>query len=455
MFGIAVFSLTVTVVLGIVFSYLKFTRIKTKSLINSSITKSNQKTSTNMQIKEETQVNVSKLPSSKLGLLDTFRVGISGIKTRKLRSALSALGITIGIAALIGVLGLSASGSADLMKSLDALGTNLLTVRAGEGFGQSQSELPSDSSKMIERINPVYEVATVSKVIGSVYRNDLIDDGRTKGITIFAADLNLIRAQRGTIKDGYYLSDITAKYPTVVLGSVAAERLGFNKISGKQRIWIGNKWFTLIGILDPLPLAADLDRGALIGYDIANELLNHNGNIDVIYVRALPEHIEDVRSILSTTVNPEKPEEVQVSRASDVLQARFAADNTFTSLFVGLGMVSLLVGGIGIANVMVIAVIERRNEIGLRRALGATKLHIATQFITESLSLSLIGGVFGVLCGILITSIYAATKDWAIVVPGYSIIGGMLASLIIGGLAGFYPAIRAANMSPTEALRTR
>ena len=452
--GIGVFSLTVTFILGVVFSGILVNRIRRKTPSNI-IIKSNLEVSTNVTVEDEPKAIPKKPPKSKVGFLDTLRVGVSGIKTRKLRSALSALGITIGIAALIGVLGLSASGSADLMKSLDALGTNLLTIRAGEGFGQNQSELPSTAPKMIGRINPVYEVSTVSKVTGSVYRNDLIDDGRTKGIAIFAVDLNLIRAQRGTINEGSYLSDITAKYPMVVLGSVAAERLGINQVSTEQKIWLGKKWFTVVGILDPLPLAADLDRGALIGYDVANELLDHDGNIDVIYVRALPEYIEDVRSVMATTVNPENPEEVQVSRASDVLQARVAADNTFTNLFIGLGAVSLLVGGIGIANVMVIAVIERRNEIGLRRALGATKFHIATQFITESLSLSLIGGAAGILSGILITSVYAATRDWAIVVPLYSVTAGLLASLFIGGLAGFYPAIRAANMPPTEALRTR
>ena len=452
--GIGVFSLTVTFILGVVFSGILVNRIR-RTTPSNIIIKSNLEVSTNVTVEDEPKAIPKKPPKSKVGFLDTLRVGVSGIKTRKLRSALSALGITIGIAALIGVLGLSASGSADLMKSLDALGTNLLTIRAGEGFGQNQSELPSTAPKMIGRINPVYEVSTVSKVTGSVYRNDLIDDGRTKGIAIFAVDLNLIRAQRGTINEGSYLSEITAKYPMVVLGSVAAERLGINQVSTEQKIWLGKKWFTVVGILDPLPLAADLDRGALIGYDVANELLDHDGNIDVIYVRALPEYIEDVRSVMATTVNPENPEEVQVSRASDVLQARVAADNTFTNLFIGLGAVSLLVGGIGIANVMVIAVIERRNEIGLRRALGATKFHIATQFITESLSLSLIGGAAGILSGILITSVYAATRDWAIVVPLYSVTAGLLASLFIGGLAGFYPAIRAANMPPTEALRTR
>jgi putative ABC transport system permease protein len=396
------------------------------------------------------------LPRSHLGFLDTLRVGSSGLKSRRLRSALSALGITIGIAALIGVLGLSASGSADLIKELDALGTNLLTIEAGEGFGPGQPvTLPADAAAMIRRITPVYGVATVSRVPGGVFRNDLIDDGRTRGIAIFAADLNLLKIQRGSLENGVYLTETTSSFPMVVLGAVAAERLGVREVSSKQKLWMGEEWFTVIGILNPLPLAADLDRAAIIGYAAAQSFLHHDDGADVIYVRAYPEHIHDVRSVMASTVNPETPEEVQVSRASDVLEARFAASNTFTNLFVGLGAVALLVGGIGIANVMVIAVMERRNEIGLRRALGATRFHIATQFLTESLLLSSFGGIAGIILGVLITAMYAFLRDWSLVIPEYAVVGGMVSSILIGAVAGFYPAMRAASMAPTEALRTR
>ena len=395
------------------------------------------------------------MPQSHLGLRDTLRVGISGLRTRKLRSALSALGITIGIAALVGILGLSESGSADLIKELDALGTNLLTIEAGQGFGSGETSLPQDAAAMIARIEPVFDVATVSKVSGSVFRNDLLDDGRTKGITIFAADLNLLATQKGDLSSGTYLTRVTSVFPTVVLGAVAAERIGISELTNKQQLWLGEEWFTVIGVLNPLPLAADLDRGAIIGYGAAQEFLGHDGNADVIYLRAYPEHVQDVRSVLAATVNPENPDEVLVSRASDVLEARIAARSTLTNLFLGLGAVALLVGGVGIANVMVIAIIERRNEIGLRRALGATRFHIGTQFLTESLLLAGIGGFTGIVLGILVTGIYTSLRDWSLIVSGYAVAGGMVSSILIGGIAGLYPASRAANMSPTEALRTR
>ncbi len=393
--------------------------------------------------------------NSKMNILDILSVGLSGLRTRKLRAVLSALGITIGIAALVSILSLSESSKADLMRDLDALGTNLLTVRAGEGFGQNQPQLPDTAPSMIGRIAPVYEVATVRRLPGSVYRNDLIDDGRTRGITIVAADLNLIATQKGSLKFGKYLDDMSSEFPMVVLGAVAAERLGIYTVDGKQKIWLAGHWFTVIGVLNPMTLAADLDRSAIIGYGSAGKFLEYNSDIEVIYIRAYPEHIEDVRSVLPATVNPDSPDEVMVSRASDVLQAKAAASDSFTNLFLGLGMVSLLVGGIGIANVMVIAVMERRNEIGLRRALGATRFHIGIQFLTESLSLAAIGGGVGIIVGISIAGIYSYIQGWSTVFPGYAILGGMISSVLIGGFAGFYPALKASHLSPTEALRTK
>ena len=399
-------------------------------------------------------MNRNTSPRSHLKISDIFLVGISGLLTRKVRATLSALGITIGIAAVVGVLGLSESGNADLMRELDSLGTNLLTVEAGQSFGQEQAELPKTATSMVKRIGPVYEVASVSRVPGKVLRNEYVDTGRTQGITIFATDLNLLNAQRGELASGTFLQEATSHFPNVVLGSVAAERLGIRNASGNHRIWLAGQWFSVVGIVKPFPLAADLDRAALIGYEAAERFIDHEGAPDILYIRAEPEHILDVRSVLAGTVNPEHPEEVSVGRASDVLAAKVAASTTFRNLFLGLGAVALIVGGIGIANVMVISVIERRNEIGLRRALGATKAHIAMQFITEALLLSLIGGLTGIAVGALITAIYATIQGWEIVIPALAIYGGIVVALLLGVLAGLYPSLRAASLAPTEALRT-
>ena len=159
-----------------------------------------------------------------------------------------------------------------------------------------------------------------------------------------------------------------------------------------------------------------------------------------------------VAAILAATANPQNPNEVNVSRPSDALAAKQATDTTLTALLLGLGAVALLVGGVGVANTMVISVLERRPEIGLRRALGATRGHIRTQFLAESLLLSALGGAGGALLGIAVTTGYAASQHWPAVVPLWATTGGLLATLLIGATAGLYPAWRAARMPPTDAL---
>jgi putative ABC transport system permease protein len=187
---------------------------------------------------------------------------------------------------------------------------------------------------------------------------------------------------------------------------------------------------------------------------VAKQLFAQAGHPSAIYVRTDPNHVDRARSLLASTTNPEHPEQVQISRPSDALAARAAAKGAFTSLLLGLGAVALLVGGVGIANVMVISVLERRSEIGLRRALGATRRHITTQFLTESLLLSAMGGAAGALLGAIVTAISSISQHQPTVVPLVAIFGGLGAALLIGALAGVYPALRAARLSPTDALRS-
>jgi putative ABC transport system permease protein len=269
---------------------------------------------------------------------------------------------------------------------------------------------------------------------------------------VTAADVDLVRTLGASVRTGRFLTAATASYPTVVLGRTAARRLGIDRPG--VNVWLGDHWFTVIGILGPVTLAEDLDSAALIGFDVAERVLGADRSPTTIYVRANEDEVERTRNLLGTTANPEHPEEVDVSRPSDALAARAAAKSAFTALFLGLGAVALLVGGVGIANVMVISVLERRSEIGLRRALGATRRHISAQFLTESLLLATMGGLAGAALGAAATGIYAFSRGWPTVVPPLALGGALAAALAIGAVAGLYPAVRAARLPPTEALRS-
>src|SRR5262245_3229844 len=392
------------------------------------------------------------LAPSRLTPMDVLRVGGVGLRTRRLRAGLSALGIAIGIAAMVAVLGLSDSSKSDLIAKLDRLGTNLLRVAPGQTLFGESAKLPEQARAMIGRIRPVQSVSAVEQVEATVRRTNYISEDETGGISVLGTDENLPATLGATIRRGRYLNKAMLRYPAVVLGSEAAQRLGISRPG--VDVWIGDQWFTVVGILDPVELDPDLDNAALIGLPIAEELFGAEGHPSTIYVRADPDVLDDVRQVVGATANPEHPEEVEVSRPSDALEARAAARTAFTSLFLGLGAVALLVGGVGIANVMVISVLERRSEIGLRRALGATKRHIRLQFLTESLILAGLGGIAGVVLGVLITAGLASNRGWDTVVHWYVPVGGILAALVIGAVAGLYPAMRAARLSPTEALRS-
>lgn len=396
----------------------------------------------------------SKLAASRLRWGDVVTVGGSGLRTRPMRTALSALGITIGIAAVVGVLGISESSRADLRAQIAALGTNLLTVTPSGGFGGGDGALPSEAVSMVSRIGPVEQVADVVQLDVPVLRNDLVNPNETGGITAMAADLDLLDSLNGEIAFGAWLTDATAQVPTVVLGSVSAERLGIRQVDQGMMILIDGHWFTVVGVLEPFPLAADLDRSALVGKPVAETLLDSELNPAAMYLRTHPDSVDAVRGVLGSTVDPQSPEEVSISRPSELLEAQEATESAFTNLFLGLGAVSLLVGGVGIANVMVIAVIERRNEIGLRRALGATRAHIRRQFLTEALLLSTLGGLAGVALGVAVTAGYAWWRDWQVVIPPVAPVGAFAAAVVIGVVAGLYPAGRAARLAPTEALRS-
>jgi putative ABC transport system permease protein len=391
---------------------------------------------------------------SRLRGSDALRVSIVGLKTRTSRAILSALGITIGIASMVAVLGLSESSKSDLIASLDRLGTNLLVVEAGSGIGFGSGTLTEDAEAMVSRIGPVETVAAVGSVGVNVYRTDLVPSTRSGGLSVKTVSPALLDTLGGSLAEGRFLESATGHLPVVVVGAVAADRLGIADVEGGAQLWVGGEWFGVIGVLDPLELAPELDRSVLIGSEVAADLFEFDGIPASLYIRAHPDAIDDVINVLPATADPENPDQIQVARPTDALEARAAAEGAFTALFLGLGLVALVVGGVGVANVMVISVLERRGEIGLRRALGATRRHVAVQFVGEALILATAGGFAGVAVGAGVTAAYASSRGWATLIPPIAIWGGLAASLLIGMIAGLYPARRAARMSPTEALRT-
>jgi len=396
-----------------------------------------------------------RLHSARLRPDDVVRVGGAGLRARPLRVFLSALGIAIGIAAMVSVVGISTSSQADLQRTLDRLGTNLLTVSPGQSFFGDASHLPDEAIGMIDRIGPVTSVTAIGRVSDArVYRNDRVPSGQSGGLGVYAARLDLLPTVAATVASGTWLNEATSHYPATVLGYRAAERLGVGAAGPEQQVYLGGRWFTVVGILNPVPLAPDLDSGALVGWPVAQDRLGFDGYATTVYTRAREDQVEAVQAVLARTANPENPNEVNVSRPSDALAARQATDKTFTGLLLGLGAVALLVGGVGVANTMVISVLERRAEIGLRRSLGATRGQIRLQFLVESQLLSALGGVGGVLLGIGVTTVYAATQGWPSVVPAWASLGGIVATPLIGAVAGLYPAVRASRLAPTEALAT-
>jgi putative ABC transport system permease protein len=392
------------------------------------------------------------LGTKKLPPSDFARLSVVGLRTRKLRSGLSALGIAIGVAAIVAVLGLSASAQAGLLTEISQLGTNLLVVQNGQTLLGQAAELPEAAPSMIARIGPVSQVQETGSVNGNVYRSPVVPTIDTDALTIDAASLGLLRAVGTSMAEGSYLNPATAQEPVCVLGAAAARRMGVDRVFAGERIWMDSMWCYIAGILHPAVLASQVDSSVLIGFPAAERYLGFDGHPSTIYVRADTAQVVAVDNVLAATADPENASEVDVSQPSAALVAQADAQGAFDDLFLGLGAVALLVGAVGVANIMIISVLERRSEIGLRRALGATKGHIRVQFLTEAVLLALIGGAAGVGAGALTTAIYASSRHELIVIPALAWGGGIGAAILIGAVAGLWPAIRAAQLSPTQAL---
>ena len=392
--------------------------------------------------------------AARLPIRELLGTAFQGLSTRRLRAALSALGIAIGIGAMVAVVGVSSSAQANLLAEIDALGTNLLTVTPGQTFLGANETLPASSVPMIGHMLNVDSDAAVYQVSSvNVYRSPFVPVAETGGIGVDAAGDNLPEVMGTSMASGHFLDALSDSFPEAVLGAQAAQVLGISHVGGHVMVYLGSTWFDVIGIMKPALLDSSLDSTVFISLPVAARLFQTQPNPSEIYVRADQNHVPAVSNLLAPTADPQQADGVNVSRPSDALEARAATQGQFTTLLLGLGAVALLVGAIGIANIMVISVLERRGEIGLRRALGATRRHISLQFLAESALLAVLGGIAGLALGAGATEVYAVTRHEPFVVPLYALIAAPAAGFLIGTLAGLYPAAKASRLSPTEALR--
>lgn len=391
---------------------------------------------------------------------DVVGEGLSALRHRRLRAALCALGIALGVAAVVAILAIPASAQTALLDRLGRDG-NLLTVASGQSFNGQVGTLPSTAPSMLRRIAGVTEVAEVGGLPDStVRRSNAIPATNTGGIAVLTATPALVDALDLTLAAGRFLDAATGRYPVVVLGAGAARTLGIDRITPRTQVFLGRAddprgyYATVLGILAPVPLAPELDTAALIGAPAAADLVGFDGAPTRIYLRAQPDRVPAVQALLAGTADPEDPSQVNVGHPSDILAARVTARGSMTALAFALGGLALLIGGVGVANVMVLSVLERRGEIGLRRALGATRTGVAALFIAESTLLCLIGAASGAVLGAGATLAYAVATGIPPLLPPTPIAAGLGASLVVGLAAGVYPALRAARLAPTDALRT-
>jgi putative ABC transport system permease protein len=382
---------------------------------------------------------------------DLLRLGVFGLRTRPTRVVLSALGIAIGIAAMIAVVGISSSSKAKLDSLLDALGTNVLTAESAQG-GVEPVPLPEtavDTAGAQDSVGSAAGVGTIPKV--GVYPNPFVPSLETKGTSVAAAWGDLPGVLAGRLAAGRWLDQASDAPAQTVLGAEAARRLGIDRVGADTRVWMGGRWVQVVGILEPLPLVPELDSTALVPRGFATDL-GFDGHPTSVFTRVDPEDVQGARNLLARSISPLSPQDVGVTNPSDALAAKNATDASFTGLLVGIGGVALLVGGIGVANTMVITVLERRAEIGVRRALGARRRNIRDQFFVESLLLSVVGGIAGVVIGVGATVVFALLQGWPVAIPVWAVVGGLAATVVIGGVSGLYPAAKAARIPPTSAL---
>jgi putative ABC transport system permease protein len=387
---------------------------------------------------------------------DLIGVAWTGLMARKVRTFMILLGPMIGVASMLGAVGLTESAKGALQVQLAKLGTNLIIAQAGGSFGSQNPTLPGDAVSRFDAVSSVISAAATTNLSGVVSLPVLgaADYYTAFPVPVRAADDNLPSVLQVPILDGRWLdrADSRLHLLSVVLGSGIAKQYGY--LPGEIRtIRLNNTNFGVVGVLGPVPLDPTLDNAAFVPQWAARHYFGTNGQPNELYVRTKSGTTEATAADLPTAISLGGPDQVSTQVPSNVLAAQAQANKTLQKVALLAGLLVLTVGGLGIANVMSISVIQRSAEIGIRRAVGHSRSKIATQFLLESLFVGLLGGAIGVLIGIGAVYLVSSVEHWVVEIGYGQIPIWMGLALLVAVIAGLYPSIKAARLEPLETLR--
>ena len=404
---------------------------------------------------------MSGIPRSRFRLQDLFAEALAGLFTRPGRSLLTALGAVLGIAALVATLGVADTAGNQIVATFDELSATsvVLTTEGGFSGANRRLSLPWDSEQRLTRLNGVVAAGSMAEVglgddlVRSVPINDPL--GQTEfQISMIAASPGIYPASRGRLATGrwYDLGHSEREDRVTVLGAGAARRLNVTRVDQQPVVFVGDVSFVVLGILARVERQPELLNALIVPEGTARKLYNLESPT-TIQIRTEVGAAPLIAAQGPIAVSPDDPSIIRVQAPPEPDDLREDVQQNVNALFLILGGVSLLVGGIGIANVTLVSVLERVGEIGLRRALGAGRRHIAYQFLLESTGVGLFGGAVGASLGVLTVVAVSAARTWTPVLNPLIPVGAPLLGAVVGLLAGLYPALRASLLEPVESLR--
>ncbi len=398
----------------------------------------------------------------RLRIVDLFDETLAGVFARPARAALTTLGTVLGIASLVATLGISRTAGGQIVGRFDELAATQVTVSARtSGSGSSSraaAALPWDVETRLDRLNGVVASGAVAEASdpGALRTVPLIDPENVteRLVPVFAGSVGYLDAVRGTISNGRWFDQghVDRRDGVVVIGADVATEFGIDRLDRQPGIFIGDQVFTVIGILDAAPRDTGLLQSVIVPYTAAQDRLDVARPQRVVIETDIGA-AQLIAEQAPVALNPNASDGLKVSAPRDPTRTKNAVQDDVNQLFLLLGLISLVVGAIGIANVTLVTVMERTGEIGLRRALGASRRHIALQFLAESTVMGLVGGIVGATVGIVTIVAVAGSRDWTPVLDLWLPLAAPFAGAVVGLVAGLYPSVRAARMEPVDALR--